>query len=78
MAYKWGMKLKTKGRLSRIVPLSISPELAEYAEVRWRALYPRISSRSHYLQVLIDLDRRRKILDDPKCSAEFQVLSLAA
>lgn len=47
------MKLKTTGRVTRSVPVSMPAELESRARNRVQILKPRVSSFSHYIQQLI-------------------------
>ncbi len=65
------MKTKRTGRIASPVPISLAPKLVEFVNRRWRSLWPKVVSRSHYFQVLVDMDEKKNLID-PK--SEPQVL----
>lgn len=57
------MKPKRTGRIALTMPLSLQPEDAAFIKEQVARLSPRVSSRSNYIQQLIDLDRQYNLIE---------------
>lgn len=56
------MKRKINGRIAKGVPISFDPEELEMLEERLAELGRKVSSRSHYFQVLLAMDSQYDII----------------
>ena len=74
------MKTVKSGRVARNVPISLSREQAAFVEKRVADLGSSVSSRSHYIQRLIDLDQKLDLLGRPDelRSSDAQLAEYAA
>lgn len=57
---------------------SFPPDLAEYIEHRWKELRPTVSSRSHYLQLLVEAERTGQCDVFPKEESQLLLAGMVA
>lgn len=54
---------QTTGRTAKTASVSLPEDAAKWLEKRVRDLKPKVKGISHYVQLLIELDRRKNLLD---------------
>lgn len=67
------MKSKTRSRQTKNIPVSMDPSMAKFVDERVLQLRPQIASRSHYFQLLVDMDRLKGLLA-PKSDSGYQLV----
>lgn len=72
------MESRSKQKPRNTTPLTMSfpPEVVEWMDNRVRQLRPKALSRSHYVQLLIDADKRGLVF--PKARPALQLAGFAA
>lgn len=68
------VKNKQSGRQAVVLPVSVGKEQALFINKRVALLKPMVASRSHYLQLLVEEDKKRNTLGGelPKTSPNGQ------
>lgn len=64
------MKTKKNGRVAVTVPVSMGTDDVRFVDERVLNLHPRVTSRSHYIRLLINLDRDKGVLNEPSPKAK--------